>query len=96
MPSSILHDFLRDALCGVMELVCYFVGRIIAPAISLGRWNCDRITADTPRRKIRAAGLYHVRDRQVYLPVEATELVGLLTILLAVGSGVLIWCLNRG
>ena len=96
MPSSIVQGIFEAVLQGFLEVVCYFVDSIVAPVISFGRWKCDHITADVPRRKIRAAGLYHLRGRQIYLTAEATQLVGLLTILLCIGGGVLIWYLRRG
>ncbi len=95
MPSSIVQGVLEVVLQGFMEFVCYFVGRIVVPVLSFGRWKCDHITADVPRRKIKAAGVYHLRGQQVYLTAEATQLVGLLMLLLVVAVGVLIWYLAR-
>lgn len=95
MPSSIVQGIVEVVLQGFLEFVCYFVGRIVVPVISFGCWKCDSITADVPRRKIRAAGFYHLRGQQVYLTAEATQLVGLLTVVLFVGGGVLIWYLER-
>lgn len=95
MPSSILQGVLEVVFQGFMEVVCYFVGRVVVPVISFGRWKCDRITADAPRGKNGAARFYHLRGRQVYLTAEATQLAGLLALLLAVGGGVLLWYLIR-
>lgn len=94
MPSSIVQGIFEVVLQGFLEVICYFVGSIVVPVISFGRWQCDRITADVPRRKFRAAGIYHLRGQQVYLTAEATQLVGLLTVVLCVGGGVLIWYLS--
>lgn len=91
MPSIIVELLLQ----GFLEFACYFVGRIIVSIVSIGSWRCDHITANVARRKIRAAGFYRLRGQQVYLTVEATQLVGFLTILLFVGGGVLIWYLGR-
>jgi len=96
MPSSIAQGVVEIVFQAFMEFACYFIGRIVVPVISFGRWKCDRITANTPRRKIRAAGFYHLRGQQVYLTAEATQLVGLVTVFLLVGGGVLIWYLRRG
>lgn len=95
MPSSIIQGIFEVVLQGFMEIVCYFIGSIVVPVVSFGRWNCDRITADVPRRKVRAAGFYHLRGQQVYLTAEATQLVGCLTLCLCAGGGVLIWYLSR-
>ena len=78
-----------------LEVVCYFVDRMVVPVISFGHWKCDRVIADVPRQKIRDAGFSHLRDQQVYLTVEATQFIGLLTVVLLVGGGVLIWYLKR-
>ena len=94
MPSSIVQGLFEIVLQGFLEIGCYFVGRIVVPVISFGSWKCDSITANTPRRKIRAAGLYHRRGQQVYLTAEGTQLVGLIAILLVVVGGVLIWYLR--
>jgi hypothetical protein len=91
MPSSIVQGILEAAL----EVVCYFVGRLVVPVISFGCWRCDEIGARTPSRKLFSNGFYNRRGNQVYLTVEATQLVGLLTILLLVVVGVLIWYLKR-
>jgi hypothetical protein len=96
MPSSIVQGVVEVILQVVLEFACYFIGRVVVPVVSFGRWKCDRITADTPRRKIRAARFYHLRGQQVYLTAEATQLVGVVTVLLFVGGGVLIWYLRRG
>jgi len=95
MPSSIVQGIFEVVLQGFLQIVCYFIGTVVVPVVSFGCWKCDRITADVPRRKIRAAGFYHLRGQQVYLTAEATQLVGLLTLVLFVGGGVLIWYLSR-
>ncbi len=95
MPASIVQGLFEAVLQGFLEIGCYFIGRIVVPVISLGRWKCDRITANTPRRKLRAAGVYHWRGQQVYLTAEGTQLVGLVAILLVIGGGVLTWYLSR-
>src|SRR5262245_57842577 len=95
MPASIIGDLIGEILKGIFEVGCYFVGRVIAPVVSFGRWKCDRFAADVPRRKLRKGGLYHLRGQQVYLTAEATAALGLLFIALLVGAGALIWYLSR-
>ncbi len=96
MPSSIVQGVVEGVLEVFLEVACYYIGRMVVPAISLGRWKCDRMTANVPRRKLRAAGFYHVRGGQVYLTTEATMSVGLVTVVLLIGGGVLVWYLRRG
>ena len=95
MPASIIGELLGEVLRGVFEVGCYYVGRIIAPVVSFGRWKCDRFTADVPRRKLRRGGLYHLRGQRVYLTVEATAVLGFLFVALLIGGGFLIWYLSR-
>jgi len=91
MPASIFQGILE----AVLELGCYFIGRLVVPLVSFGRWQCDQLTANTPRRKLRTAGIYHLRGRQVYLTAEATQFVGLLEFLLFIGIGILVWHLRK-
>jgi len=95
MPSSIVHGILEVVFQPVFEFVGYIVGSIVVPVISLGRWRCDSLGDSVPRKRLRAAGLYHMRDGQVYLTVEATQFVGVLTAVLVVGTGVLLWYVSR-
>ncbi len=95
MPSSIVQGIFELVLQTILEVVGYFIGRIVVPVVSLGRWNCDSLSDHAPRKKFWATGLYRLRNGQVYLTVEATQLVGVLTILLAIGGGVLIWYSRR-
>ena len=91
MPSSILQGVIEAILQPVFEVGCYFVGRIVVPIFSFGRLKCDRLTADTSRRKLRWRGLFHRRGQQVYLTAEATSGAGLLFVVLAVAGGFLIY-----
>lgn len=93
MPASIIGELVEEVLKAVFEVGCYYVGRIIAPVISFGRWKCDRFTADVPRRKLRRGGLYHLRGQQIYLTAEGTAFLGLLFVVLLIGVGFLIWYL---
>jgi len=95
MPASIIGELIQEVLKGFFEVGCYYVGRIIAPVVSFGRWKCDRITADVPRRKLRKGGLYHLRGQQVYLTAEATAVLGFVFVALLIGAGFLIWYLSR-
>jgi hypothetical protein len=95
MPSSIVQGTFELVLQTTLEVVAYFIGRIVVPVVSLGRWNCDSLSDHGPRKKFWVAGLSRVRNGQVHLTAEATQLVGVLTILLVVGGGVLIWHLRR-
>ena len=95
MPGSIVGELiLRPILEFIFQVVCYYIGRVIMPIFSLGRIKCDRITADTPRQKLRWGGLFHRRGQQVYLTAEATSGVGLLFVVLVVACGFLIYYLG--
>jgi hypothetical protein len=91
MPASILQGIVEVILQPIFEVGCYFIGRIVVPIVSFGRLKCDRLTASTPRRKLRWGGLIHRRDQQLYLTTEATCGVGLLVVVLAVVGGFLIY-----
>ena len=95
MPASIIGELIGEALKGVLEVGCYYVGRVIAPVVSFGRWKCDPMTADVPRRKLRKGGLYHLTGEQVYLTADATALLGFLFVALLIGAGVLTSYLSR-
>ena len=94
MPASIIGELVGEVSKAVLEVGCYWVGRVIAPVVSFGRWKCDRISPDVPRRKLRLGGLYHLRGRQVYLTVETTAALGFLFVALLIGAGILIWYLS--
>ena len=86
MPASILQGIAEAILQPILEVGCYYVGRVIVPIVSLGRLKCDLIMADTPRQKIRGGGLFHRRGQQIYLTADATAGVGIIFIILvAVG-----------
>ena len=91
MPGSIIGElFFRVIFEMIFEVVFYYIGRVVVPIISLGQLKCDRITADTPRRKLRGGGVFHRRGQQTYLTAEATAVVGLLFVLTVVACVLLI------
>jgi hypothetical protein len=94
MPASIIGELVGEVLKGLFEVGCYYVGRVIAPVVSFGRWKCDRVTANVPRQKLRRGGFYHLRGQHVYLTVEATSVLGFLFVALLIGAGFLIWYLS--
>lgn len=96
MPASIFQGLFEILFQGVIEIAAYYIGRVVVPMISLGRWKCDRMLADTPRRKLRAAGFYHLRGKQVYLTAEATQVVGMVSLFLMVGVGIWVWYMKKG
>lgn len=95
MPGSIIGELiLRPILEFIFHFVCYYLGRVIVPGFTFGRIKCDRVTAAPACQSLRWGGLFHRRDRQVYLTVEATAGVGMLLIL-GVGIGFLIYYLKE-
>jgi hypothetical protein len=95
MPSSIVQGLLEIVFQAVFEIGCYYIGHVVVPLVSFGRWSCDEITTTVPRRQLRAAGLYHLRGERVFLTAEATQCVGLASLGLMIGGGVLIWYLSK-
>jgi len=71
----------RNILQPILELVFYVagyhVGRIVVSIVSSGRWKCDRLLRDAPKKKLRWNGLYQRRGKQIYLTAEMTALIGL-------------------
>ena len=61
----------------MFHVAAYYVGRVVVPVISFGRWKCDRFLREVPKKKLRRSGLYHLRGQQIYLTADATALVGL-------------------
>lgn len=96
MPSSIVQGLLEIVFQAVFEIGCYYLGRVVVPVISLGRWSCDGMATPGPRYKLRAAGLYHRCGERVFLTAAATQLVGLVSLGLTIGGGVLMWYLSQG
>ncbi len=79
MPASFIEEIiLRPIFELVFHFVAYNVGSVVVPIISFGRWKCDRLLRDVPKKKIRWGGLFHLRGQQIYLTADATALVGLL------------------
>jgi hypothetical protein len=95
MPASFLAELLEPVFQAVFEVACYYAGRVVVPVISVGRWKCDALLRDVPKKKLRLAGLYHLRGDQVYLTAETTALVGLLFAVLVIAAGVLWWLYGR-
>lgn len=46
----------------VFYVVGYHVGRIVVSVVSFGRWKCDRLLRDVPKKKLKWGGLYHLRE----------------------------------
>ncbi len=79
MPGSFIGEIIvRPILELVFQVAAYYVGCIVVPVVSLGRWQCDPLLSDGPKRRLRKFGLYHLRGQRVFLTAEATALVGLL------------------
>ena len=82
---------MRTILEFFFQIVCYYIGRVVVPILSLGRIQCDRLATDTPRQKLRWGGLFHRQAERVYLTAEATSGVGLLIVVLVVAATFLIY-----
>ena len=87
MPSSFIGEILFEM---IVYLLVYGVGTVVVPIISFGRWKCDHLLRDAPKKKkkkIKWGGFYHLRGQQVYLTADATALIGLVTVFLAIAVG---------
>ncbi len=95
MPASLLSDLLEPVFQAVFEVGCYYVGRLVVPVVSVGRWKCDRLMKNVPKKKLRLAGLYYRRGQQVYLTAETTALAGMICSFIIVAAGLLWWFYER-
>ena len=95
MPASFIGELiLQPILEFIFHFVGYYIGRVVVPIFSFGRIKCDRITADTPRRKLKWGGSFHRRGQQIYMTAEATAGVGVIFVVLVVAGGFLIYYLR--
>jgi len=90
MPSSIIQGVFKIVIRLVLEVGCYYLGRIVVPIFSLGRIKCDRLTQEVPRQKLKWTGIYSRRNGHIYLSSEATCFAGLLFVFLLIGIGLLL------
>ncbi|MDR3460666.1 MAG: hypothetical protein P4N60_24820 [Verrucomicrobiae bacterium] len=74
MPASFISELILQPLFeAVFQVAGYYVGRVVVPLISGGRWKCDRLL----RAEFKWGGFYHRRGQPIYLTAEATAGVGL-------------------
>lgn len=91
MPGSVIGELLlRPILEILFHVVAYYIGRVFVAIVTLGGVSCDRITADTPRSKLRWGGSFHRRGDRIYLTAEATSVIGLIAVAAAIGCVFLI------
>ena len=95
MPASIIGELILQPILEFIFLILgYHIGRVVVSVFTVGRIKCDRLLADTPRRKMKWAGTYHQRGQHIYLTAEATSGIGVLFVVLVVGGGFLIYYLR--
>ena len=95
MPASIIGELILQPILEFIFLVLgYYIGRVVVSIFTLGRIKCDRLLADTPRRKLKWTGTYHRRGQQIYLTAEATAGVGVIFVALLFAGGFLIYYLR--
>ncbi len=89
MPASFIGEIIvRPILELVFQVVAYYVGCVVVPVVSLGRWQCEPLLSDVPKKRLRKFGLYHLRGQQVFLTAEATAMVGLLFCAAVIALGI--------
>ena len=76
-------------------MIGYYVGRFVVSMFTLGQIKCDRMTAETPERKLRWGGAYHRRGQRIYLTADATALIGIVFVVVIAGGGFLIYYLRQ-
>ena len=95
MPASIIGELiLQPILELIFHVVGYYTGRAVVWVFTFGRIKCDRITTDTPRRKLKWGGWFHRGGQQIYMTADATAVIGVLFLLLIIASGFLIYYLR--
>jgi hypothetical protein len=91
MPGSIIAEMIvQPILEAVFEVGLYYVGRVVVPVVSLGRWKCDPLLRETPKKKQKWGGVYHLRGDQVYFTNGGTSVVGLVSVAVVI-CGILWW-----
>ena len=90
------HAILKLIFHIFVEVVAYWLGRMMVAMISPGHWKCDPIAATVPRGKLCIRGTYHRRNEKVYLTNDATEGIGVLTLIALISVGILIFVWPRG
>lgn len=78
MPASFVAEILSPVFEVIFGVAGYYVGRVVVPIISFGRWKCDPLLRQVPKAKLKWGGFYHRRGQRVYLTAESTILVGIL------------------
>jgi len=78
MRKDLEPDAFERALQSAFDFVCYYIGRAVIWAGTLGRLKCDPIYVGVRRRKLRECHFRHLRAGESYLTREGTHYVGLL------------------
>lgn len=85
MPANFIGEVILRAIFEfVFEIVAYYVGRMVVPIISCGRWTCDPLLRRAPKKSRRWSGFYSLRGQRIHLTSDATTLVGALFSLLVI------------
>jgi hypothetical protein len=96
MPASFLAEMILQPIFeAVFHLGGYYIGRLVVPVISFGRWKCAPLLSDVPKRRRKRRGTCHERGQQVCLTSEATACIGVLFVLLLAGLVFLLWYLKK-
>jgi len=85
MRKDLEPDAFERALQSAFDFVCYYIGRAVIWAGTLGRLKCDPMYVGVRRSKFRECRFCHPRAGETYLTREGTHYIGLL-------AGVVIVC----
>jgi hypothetical protein len=95
MFSSLLEGIGNALAESIVEVVFYFVGRIVVPVISLGRWHCEPALSTAPKHETRCGGLYRRRSDGIYFTSGGTAAVGGILCLVVAGATLAVWLLRH-
>jgi hypothetical protein len=84
-----LSDLLQVVGQALFEVVFYYVGWLVIPVVSCGRWHCDPLFTNIPKHEARWGGLFHYRRESIYFTSEGTAVIGaifcLITVCIVIG-----------
>jgi hypothetical protein len=90
-----LRDLLQSLGESLFEAAFYFVGRIIIPIASFGRWRCLPLLSRVSKEEMSWGGLIHRTATRTYFTSGGTAAVGGLACLLSATIALLVWYLSR-
>jgi hypothetical protein len=72
----------------VFEIAFYYIGRLVIPVVSLGRWHCDPLLSNVPKREKRWGGLVHYRGGSICFTSQGTAAIGAIFGVIIISLGI--------